>query len=66
MSDENLKCPECGEQMSPVWFEEEETVLEDGHYYRTGRKRDAVDYLTCPYCFHNECVDGDFMGGPWR
>lgn len=66
MTEIELKCPKCGGQMSPVWFKEKEIAFENGHYYFTGRVRNAVDYLTCPYCLHNECVDEDFMAMPWK
>lgn len=56
---------ECGGELAPVWFEEEEHVVRDGNMYRTGRKRTACSHLVCIECFKNYCVDGTF-DGPWR
>ena len=59
-------CSKCGASLKPVFFTEEEyKTTQDGHMYKTGRKRSAVDYLECPYCLHIEVVDDSF-DGPWR
>lgn len=57
-------CEECNVPLEAVWFKEEETVVENGCMYHTGRYRRAVDYLICPCCLHRECVD-DTFDGPW-
>lgn len=58
-------CSECGSSLIPVWFIEEEYIIRDGIMYETGRTRKAVDYLFCPNCLNEECVDESF-DGPWR
>jgi ribosomal protein L40E len=58
-------CAECGADLEPVWFEEEEIETMHGIMYKTGRKRRAVDYLICPICFARECVDNSF-DEPWH
>lgn len=63
MSD--LTCYRCGEEMTPVMFKEKEYVIENYTRYETGRYRMACDYLFCEHCGHIECVDDDFMAGPW-
>lgn len=59
------QCPECGADMEAVWFIDEEYKTMQGMMYKTGRKRQAVDYLVCPVCYKRECVDDSF-DGPWR
>ena len=59
------QCPECGADMEAVWFIDEEYKTMQGMMYKTGRKRQAVDYLVCPICYTRECVDDSF-DGPWR
>ena len=51
--------------MEAVWFIDEEYKTMQGMMYKTGRKRQAVDYLVCPVCYKRECVDDSF-DGPWR
>ena len=63
MSD--LTCCKCGEEMSPIMFKDEEYRVEHGTTYKTGRYRAVCSHLQCEYCGHTECVDGDFMAGPW-
>ncbi len=62
-------CKICGGELQPVFFIEEETVMEGPpgyqHPCRTGRIRRAVDYLVCDNCGHKECVD-DTFDGPWH
>lgn len=62
-------CKRCGEELIPKFFIEEETVLEGPHpyqsYHKTGRVRQAVDYLFCDYCGVKEAVDDSF-DGPWH
>ena len=56
-------CRRCDVPLEAVWFTEEEYVTtNDGHMYKTGRKRKAVDYLICPLCLKVECVDDSFDG----
>lgn len=54
---------ECGEDLEPIWFIEEEYETVCGNMYRTGRKRRAVSHLTCPLCLRNYPVDDSFDGG---
>ena len=57
------ECERCGGELKPVWFiEEEYKTTNDGHKYRTGRKRRAVSHLTCDNCLKNYCVDDSFDG----
>ena len=62
-------CKECGSDLVPVFFTEEEEVLEGPpgarYFCKTGRVRRAVDYLLCELCGHKECVD-DTFDGPWH
>ena len=60
-------CENCNEPLEPVWFTEEETVVDNYSHmiYHTGRTRRAVDYLVCPCCLKKFCVDDSF-DGPWR
>ena len=60
-------CSSCGENLKPVWFVEEETIVDPIFHtlIHTGRTRRAVDYLECPYCGCKECVDDSF-DGPWE
>lgn len=49
-------CPQCGEPLCPVWFEEEEFV--EGKF--TGRVRWAVSCLLCKECLLHVNVDDSF------
>ena len=49
-------CPQCGEPLYPVWFEEEEFV--EGKF--TGRVRWAVSCLLCKECLLHVNVDDSF------
>lgn len=60
-----LTCRECGAEMTPIMFREEEHVIDHGRLIMTGRYRTSCDYLQCEHCGNTECVDGDFMAGPW-
>lgn len=59
------KCEDCGCNLEPIWFLEEETIVDSGCMYKTGRVRRAVSHLVCPVCLHNYCVD-DTFDGTWR
>lgn len=54
---------ECESPLEAVWFTEEEIDNHNG--FRTGRIRNAVDYLVCPSCGKRYQVDTSF-DGPWR
>lgn len=56
------KCSECGGVLRPVYFTEEEIKVKNGIMIKTGRKRQAVDRLTCTNCMKNEAVDDSFDG----
>lgn len=59
-------CPECGGDLEPVhYIEEEYKITRNGYRYKTGRKRRAVSHLVCTLCLKNQCVDDSF-DGPWR
>lgn len=55
---------DCGGTLYPVFFTEEETVIQHGAMYRIGRKRCAVSHLVCEECLRNYPVD-DTFDGPW-
>lgn len=57
-------CDYCGGELYPVWFTEEETNIEHGSMYKTGRRRRAVSHLVCEQCLKNFVVDDSF-DGPW-
>lgn len=59
------KCDICDADLEPIWFEEEETKVEHGCMYKTGRKRTACSHLVCPYCLKNFAVD-DTFDRPWH
>lgn len=54
------KCPYCGGNLIPIWFIDEETIVQYGHLIKTGRKRRAVSHLTCEDCLSNQAVDDSF------
>ena len=56
------QCSDCNCELEAVWFEEEEIKMEYGLLIKTGRKRNAVDYLVCPCCLNRYCVDDSFDG----
>lgn len=60
-----IECHNCGKQMLPVWFIDEEEEIINGSCVKTGRKRQAVSHFECPYCHAVECVDDSFDGA-WR
>lgn len=68
MEDTNIAlygfCDRCGGTLIPVWFIEEETKIEHGNMYKTGRRRQACSHLVCGECLNNVCVDDSF-DGPW-
>jgi hypothetical protein len=51
---------QCGGNLLPVWFTEEETKTVNGSMFKTGRKRKACSHLECSRCFKRECVDDSF------
>ena len=53
-------CRYCGSPMAKKWFTEYEEI----NGVRTGRRRQAVDYLYCLQCFRQEPVD-DSMDREW-
>ena len=53
-------CDDCRVPLEPVFFIEEETKIEHGVMFKTGRKRRAVSHLTCLSCLKNFCVDDSF------
>lgn len=59
------KCPICGENLEPVYFQEDGLQLYEGSVIETGRVRTIVDYLVCPHCDQKQIVDDSF-DGPWR
>lgn len=65
MDQEIFKCPACGGKLEPIYFQQQETKILNGSLIYTGRKRIAVDCLSCKSCMHNECVD-DSLDGEWH
>lgn len=59
------KCDFCGGQLHPVWFTEEEKVVNHGIMQTTGRVRRACSHLVCECCLKNFAVD-DTFDGPWH
>lgn len=53
-------CEYCNESLEPVWFVEEEYKMYYGEYQKTGRKIRKMDYLICPKCLREYCVDDSF------
>lgn len=58
------KC-DCGGNLEPIWFIEEEAKVMGGIMTWTGRKRKACSHLACERCMKNYCV-GDSLDGPYR
>lgn len=58
-------CDYCGGTLQPVYFNEEETVVEHGCMRKTGRYRRAVSHLVCEICLKDFIVDDSF-DGPWH
>lgn len=57
------ECPYCGGKLIPIWFTEEEIVVDKyGHLVKTGRKRRAISHLTCECCLRNQPIDDSFDG----
>lgn len=57
------ECPYCGGKLLPVWFIEEETIVDEyGHIIETGRKRRAISHLSCESCLRNQVIDDSFDG----
>lgn len=54
------ECCCCGTALEAVWFVEYEY---DG-MRKTGRKRDNISHLECPFCGKREVIDDSFAG-PW-
>lgn len=63
MYNENIygKCEDCGINLKPLWFVEEEIV----NGIKTGRVRNAVSYLFCEKCGET-CIVDDSFDGPWQ
>lgn len=53
---------ECGTCLEAMWYIAEEF---DKYGHRTGRVKNAVDYLYCPECSRKYIVDDSF-DGPWQ
>lgn len=63
-------CPHCGTDLEAVWFVEYEYAYQTlpgckTIEYKTGRKRDNIDYLVCPVCGKREVIDDSFASS-WR
>lgn len=57
-------CVECGTDMQPEWFEEQEYKTVQGCLCPTGRKRMNISHFTCPNCLKKEACDDSFAK-PW-
>lgn len=64
--DKEFECENCGGNVYPVFFEEEEYKTEYGHMYKTGRVRRACSHLECDTCGKRYIVDGDYLAGEWH
>ena len=60
-------CPDCNVQLEEVYFTEEEYKYDPNfqRYFKTGRKRIAIDYFICPRCLQKTIVDGDYKAIAW-
>lgn len=54
-------CESCNSELLPAWFTQEEVM----NGYKTGRTRQAVDFLVCPVCLKKYIVDDSF-DKPWE
>lgn len=54
------RCPDCNTELEPVYFTEEERTVFEKANVKTGRVREAVDYLLCPLCGTRFIVDDSF------
>lgn len=50
-------CDKCNAPLEAIWFKE---IERDSHGIKTGRVRDSVSVLVCPYCLKNFSVDDSF------
>ena len=55
------ECSCCGAILEAVWFVE----YEYNSIGKTGRKRDNISHLECPFCGKREVIDDSFAG-LWR
>jgi len=53
------KC-DCGGNLQPVWFEENETIEYRGFMHTTGKKRKCLSHLICDKCLSNVIINGEF------
>ena len=60
------KCSRCDVTLEAKMYIEEEEILLSHHWEKTGRIRQNVDYLFCPFCGNKECVDCETFAGNWR
>lgn len=58
------KCVNCDTEMIPIWFKEDEYIINNGRRIKSGRTRTACSHLECPICLNKECVD-DTFDMPW-
>lgn len=56
----------CGGSLSPVMFEEQESIIKDGRLTWTNRYRRAVSSLDCRECFRSYPVDDTFDGNWYK
>lgn len=52
-------CNICGGNLKPSWFKQQEY---NNYGTKTGRVKNAVDYLICECCFKKFAVDDSFDG----
>ena len=65
-TEDKITCHECGKEMTPVMYREEEYVRSGISMCKTGRYRISHDgHFVCEFCGAIECVDSEFMAGPW-
>ena len=66
MNNELLKCSKCETPLAFDFFIEEEEILNNGKYIKTGRKRTNVNYLYCPNCGKKECIDSETFATQYK
>lgn len=57
---------ECGANLHPIWFKEQESKVVKGRLIWTNRYRKACSHLECHNCFKNYPVDDSFDGSWWE
>ena len=59
-------CHECGTNLEPVFFVEEEVVERGNALLKTGRWRNRIAYLECPHCLTRKEPGADISEENWE